>query len=246
MAIDLNSVEIRHERRIRLFFSNTVDSAAFASVAFYSVECLDGLGTSPNVAAALAVLSSPNVVELQLDTDLADGGLYEVQANGVPASDLSVTATPSALQGRKGAPTRSEATTRGATDLDVLLYGRDILWQGADFVEDPSGDLAEVAGAPNVRSALVRRLTSEGLPWAPQHGLQGRQAIDGSIADANALQGRAVAQCLADDRVARATVQIAEDDDTGDVTLSIAPELIGARDGQQLGSVSVAVRTGGQ
>jgi len=91
MAIALVSLSIKHERRIRAVFSNTLAAGAFTDPSLYVLTCTNSAGADPGVQKAVAILSSPNVVELQLDLDLVGGGVYRLQADGVPAVDLSVT-----------------------------------------------------------------------------------------------------------------------------------------------------------
>jgi hypothetical protein len=75
VAIAFNAVLFRHERRARLVFTNSLDSAAFTSTAYYSVTNLDGLASSPAVQKAMGVANSPEVVELQFGADLVPRAL---------------------------------------------------------------------------------------------------------------------------------------------------------------------------
>src|SRR5262245_28735780 len=95
MSVAFNAVVIRHERRIRLVFTNTLDMSAFTSVSYYSVTSIDGSAASPSVVRAFAVGNSPNVVELQLSLDLVQGAAYRVSAVSVLAIDATTTPNPS-------------------------------------------------------------------------------------------------------------------------------------------------------
>jgi len=226
MTIAFASIVIRHERRVRLLFTDSVAGGAF-STALYKITSVNGDGAPVGVQAVIAPLSQPNGVELQLDTDLTPGAVYEFQANGVPGAGGGSTPTPSRQTGVFGTAPFSPVNHEGdASELDVLLYGRDVLWRGGDFVE-AGGDLATIAGPANVWEALWRLGLSDGLPWDEAHGLHPREYVDGTAGAFVTIQGRALAQFLRDDRVAsaEASIDFASDEEAG--TLTITPTLIG-------------------
>ena len=235
MAISFVALTLRHERRIRCFFSEPVASAAFISTVYYTVTNVDGHALSPDVVAAIAVANSPNVVELQLGHDLVAGASYDVSAVGVPGTGTSTTQPPSTLRanfsqapGGGGQPVASQA--------ERILYGADVAFEAADWREDARGDLAEVAGLASLETDLRNMLASNGLPWAPDFGLQARRYVDGPGPAMAELRGRAESQARADDRVADATAAIvlpdagadADDVASGSVELRVAP--VGAFD----------------
>ncbi len=231
MTISILSVTVRHERRVRLGFSQGLAAGAFgpAAVPLYSVTCLDGTATAPDVTKALAVSASPDFVELQLGADLSQGSLYYFSAVGVPGLDASVTPDPSAVPAMIARETRTAALgARGApSSFEEALYGRDIRWSGTDFATTPAGDLDTVSGVECVSLDLTARLTEDGLPWDPTWGLNAYEYVDAPSPSLPALRGKAISQMRADDRVATADATV----DITDIeapTITAAPVLVGA------------------
>src|SRR5262245_49136099 len=136
MAIDLLSCFIKHERRVRLLFSVDLAAGAFTSIAPYAVQNIDGRATSPSVVAVFAVAHAPNVVEIQLGSDLTPGAAYHFAAVGVPGVDGSLTLATSSTDGTFGEPTVTPDAGQGVSALAALLYGKDLRWSGSDFIED--------------------------------------------------------------------------------------------------------------
>lgn len=231
--VALLAVTIKHERRARLVFDSPLAGAAYTSTAFYAVTELDGLAANPGVVKALVVTSSPQVVELQLDTDLVQGARYSFSAVGVPALDASTTPDPSAVTATVGR--EPAAAALGAigpvTDLELTLFGEDLVLDG-DFGETPDGDLDTVGGLRCATLDLQRAAESNGLPWDPSHGLHAREQVDGHPQGLQALRGRAVEMMLRDDRVVSASAEV-DFSDTEAPTLILRPTWIGARGAQQ-------------
>lgn len=230
MAVELTSITPRGSRRLRLVFSNTLDTGAFGTPApsAYVVDNEDGRGPSPAVVAALVVGGSANNVELALDGDLVQGALYRVTALGVPATDASTSTSASDQQFRFGvAPEQADREPR-SSDADLLLYGRDIVWTGDDYLEDADGDLATLSGIANAQSALRRRLLGAPLVWAPGYSPRAREYVDIPLSGMGTLRGRIEAQALADDRVKAVRVTMIIDDDTPeDSYFEITPTFAG-------------------
>lgn len=239
MSIAFSAVEIRHERRIRLVFTNSLASGAFVT-GFYVVSNLDGLGTSPNVNGALVVSGAAANVELALSADLVAGALYQVSAIGVPAIDSSVTPGGSILQFRVPLPTSLLNVEPKVDDGDRLLYGQDIVWNGIDFLETSNGDLYVVSGVNNARLAVERRLLSEGLLWDPSYGAKPRQYVDAVASTVGNLKATLEQQAQADDRVKRVTAELVTDDSKPtQATFNVDVDLIG---GQKLPTIGVDVQ----
>ena len=138
--IALNQLTVRHERRVRVLFTEALGAGAFAP-ALYSLALGSG-ASGPPVVGAIVIVGTPIAVELALGADLQDGGSYVLTASGVPALDGSVTPPGSAFAfvwNSGAAPTNVELPE---DDLDALLYGIDLVWTGTDFGETPLGDLA--------------------------------------------------------------------------------------------------------
>lgn len=211
MSIDLQTLLVRHERRVRLFFTNALAAGAFSTLTYYTIASQDGAGPDPNVVAAYATPSNPACVELVLDQDLVDGGLYLFAAIGVPATDSTVTPSTStqlAIIGVCSIPVNVEpAATQ--TDRDALMYQRDLLWDGTDLVEDASGDLATITGQPNVMNAIIRREMGEPLPWDPNYSPNARQYVNAPNVTLDELRVAVVRQALLDPRVAQASASVA-------------------------------------
>lgn len=203
MSILLQAVDIRHERRVRLVFTNTLAAGAFGAPApaAYSIVNVDGKGPDPNVKAALIVSGSANVVELALEHELVKGALYTISAVGVPAVDLTTTPGGSTLQVRWGVTAKAENIEPLARERDDLLYFIDLLWTGDDFQETPLGDLDRVSGRANVTKALQRGAEACGLPWDPTWGGFLREYVDSPSTIGGTLKGSITAQMLRDPRV---------------------------------------------
>lgn len=216
MAIAFSALVVRHERRIRLLFSQALGAGAFgpgsALGTLYVVTCTDGSGGNPNVAAAIAVPSATTNVDLALDCDLVAGGTYQVATLGVPGADASTSAAAvgAFVFGALTAPTQNVELHED--DIETLVYGVDLVWTGADFLETPAGDLATVQGVPNVQGAIQRRLLDEdGLPWDPTYGAKSANYVNGPAPNGLGLVGSLRRQAVSDDRVQSASVTWTED-----------------------------------
>ncbi len=229
MGIELASCSIVHRRRVRLVFTENVHASAFTTLSFYGATSVNSVGPSPAIVAAFALGASPNVVELQLSVDLAEGGIYEFTAVGVPNVGSSSTTPGGSLAMASFGETRAHpvASAGAITFTDAWLYGIDLLYSDVDFVETAGGDLEEVSGPALVRRDLEGRVTSEGLPWEPSFGLHPRSYVDGTPGALPNLRGQAIAQMLEDDRVKSCEATLGAETDTGDGYIEIAPKLIG-------------------
>ncbi len=226
MPIDLIGIDVRSERRIRLLFSNELDTGAFGlSPTLYTIESTDGRGVDPNVDAALVVPESPTLVELALDEDLVQSGQYTITVVDVPAIDLSLTGTQS--QGfRFGDPENTQNKEIGKRNWDLVLYGEDIIWSGVDFVENSSGDLSTSKGIPVVHKALLKRAMASGLPWDPSYGARPSEYVDAVVGLMPTLRGALLSELKKDDRVKRVQVNLLALDESKTV-FSITPTLAG-------------------
>lgn len=239
MAIALLSILVKHKRRIRLVFSSNLAASAFTDLSKYSVVSQTSAGGSPAVVASIAVSGSPTNLELALGDDLTPGGRYMVSAVGVVGADASVTSSTSAQIVAFGLAPLASNAEEAAGDNELALYGRDLIWNGLDFEETASGDLATVEGGRNVRSALSRRLNASGLPWNPAYGPNARSYVNGTAPGINTLSGALMGQCTADDRVKSALVTL-EELATGEPVFVITPTLIG---NEKPAAISVTVPT---
>lgn len=227
MAIELHSIDVRSDTRIRLVFSNHLAIGAF-STSLYTVTAVDALGVDPGVKAILAINGTDTNAELVLQNVLSPGARYLVTAIGVPAQDLSVTTSASQDQfvyGTAPAALRSEALV---DDGEVVLYGSDVIWNGTDFQETANGDLARVQGVTNAVQGVTRRLFSDGLPYDPTFGAKSREYVDAPAPTMGDLRTALIAQSMKDDRIAAVAVDIVPDSEEPDrVTFGISLELIG-------------------
>jgi hypothetical protein len=215
VAIALQSVVVRHERRLRLVFTNSLAGGAFGVPApsYYAIENTDGLGTDPTISAAMIVANSPQVVELALGIDLVPNAQYKVTAVGVPAVDATVTPSGTEDLFRFGQPTKgSSVEERAVLDRERLLYFTDLLWNGIDFQETPTADLDRVTGTANVSKALWRGIEADGLPWNRNWGGKARQFVDSPSLAGGSLRGSVVSHVLTDPRVrsAKSDIEIEE------------------------------------
>lgn len=232
MTIELTNIVVKHERRLRLVFSNGLAAGAFGTPApaFYVVDNQDGRGPSPGVASAIIVSGATTNVELALSADLVPGALYRVTAISVPALDASTSTSASDQNFRfpeLAQPANVEAKT---LDADLLLYGRDMVWTGSDYLETVEGDLGRLGGAANAQSAIRRRLLGKPLAWAPGYSPDSRQFVDAPLSGIGGLKGRLQAQALRDNRVRSAAVKLMLDDDSpAESYFEITSILVGGR-----------------
>ena len=228
MAISLGNVAPRHERRIRVTFTNSLAAAAFTTLSLYAVTNLDSLGISPNVIAAFVVPNSPHVVELAFDASLVQGALYQLAAVGVPAVDTTVTPGGSIEPFRLGAQVLANNLEVSAAGIDALVYGVDLVHNGADYVEGADGDLDTISGRANVQAALLRSATSGGLPWDADYGAKIRQYVDGAPGAALGARGALIRAALADPRVKDVDVQLGVETNNAQATFIENVTLIGS------------------
>jgi hypothetical protein len=225
MTLALQNLIVRSRRRIRAVFTDAVASGAFVT-GFYSVTSLDGFGASPTINGVLVVPDSPQVVELSLAIDLADGAGYRLDvAAGVPAL---AGGTAGAGSYAFSAPTAAPAASPEILSDELLdaIYGNDIAFANDDFVETLEGDLATRGGIQNTTEALLDRALSDGLPWDDSYGAKPREFVDGSDSELSTLRSRTLGQFLQDDRVVSATA-VSAFEQTGDATIDIAAVLVG-------------------
>lgn len=216
--VALLSAVARHERRIRLVFDGPLGPAALTSTAPYAVTAADG--SALPISGLVGLLGMPNQVDLALGADLA-AGAYEVTASGVPGADGSKTPPGTGATVRLAAPPAVAADAEiTPDDVSELLYGIDLVWDG-DYVEDAAGDLATMTGADNVKSALMRRFASDGLPWDDNYGAKPRRYVDGSPLALPSQRGVLVRQARLDDRVKAARAALSADASEFDVAVQL-------------------------
>lgn len=244
MTIALNVVVVRHERRLRLLFSEAVAAGAFTSVAWYTVTAPDGDSPAPLAVAAYSVTGSPAAVDIHLDGNLTQGGLYAVAAVGVPAlaGGGGSTPSPSLLKFRVGEERGQNdlGTARAASGLESRLYGTDLVWTD-DLQEAPDGDLADVSGVRVAKADLLRRVQSNGLPWRPTFGLHARQFVDAPNAMLSQIPVRAIEEATKDDRVESAEAEVVLTDDATQPIVRVLPKLIGDQLVSGIGDVQAAI-----
>lgn len=243
MAIELANVLVKHERRVRLVFSAPLGAGAYGTPApaAYVLENEDGRGPSPGVSAAIFVVGATTNVELALDADLAPGALYHLTAIGIPAADASVSTTASDLRFRFGSPTTTTNVEPKVSDAELLLFGRDLVHSGVDYVETAEGDLAVAGGLQNAQAALQRRILGSPLPWAPGYSPRAREFVDAPLPYVGALRSRIEKQALLDDRVQSVTASMQVDET--DAYFEVRPIFKGAIAAQSFNVPVVAPTT---
>jgi hypothetical protein len=214
MAISLGTLVVRHERRVQLVFTAPLAAAAFTTLSLYTVTNTDALAPDPPVVAAFIVPSNPNAVELALGLDLNQGAAYLLSAVGVPAIDTSVTPAGSSLALAMANSVAVPQAEVVADDTQALLFGVDIVHDGADYVEDVTGDLATITGPGNAAQAVRKRIMSDGVAWNPDYGGKPRQYVDGAPGELPTLRGDLLRQIYKDDRVKSATASAIVEDPT--------------------------------
>ncbi len=232
MTIELTGIVVRNERRLRLVFSSPLGASAFGSPApvAYVVDNEDGRAVSPGVSAAIIVASATDNVELALDTDLVDGALYRVTAIGLTGADASTSTSASDQLFRRGAsPLQANAEPK-VLDADLLLFQRDLVHTGTDYLETAEGDLGTVGGIANAVGAHRRRLLGSPLPWSPGYSPRARQYVDAPITGIGGLRGVLQQQSLKDDRIQAVEVTLEYDAETPDESaFRVRPTFIGER-----------------
>lgn len=222
--MDLLSAYAYRERRVRAVFSSAVALGGYNKT-LYSISSEDSTASDPTIKAVYGVAGQPTTIELILDFDMIDGAAYVLRAGLVPAVVGGTSPTDQTTRYRYGSPAKKTNTEPLVSDFDVILYGRDIIWNG-DFEEGADGDLAVVSGLPNAVSALDNRLKGGPLPYAPGFGPDSREFVDSN--DSTPLGPRLRQQALRDPRVKSVTIT-ADEDDKGDTVFVITPVFIGDR-----------------
>ena len=210
-GLNLNALEPRTVRRVRLLFSKNLAAGAFTSTAYYTVTCTNGAGVSPGISAALMVPGTAYAVELALASDLVPGGTYTVSAVAVPAADASTTDPGSELSLFQPERPPGPTDTVSPDAVAAFLFGVDPTFQG-DFLETADGDLARISGMENAKAALVRAMVSDGLCHDPTYGAHPREYIDGPAALLGTFPGKVQRALQRDDRVKRSRTVIEDQD----------------------------------
>lgn len=241
MSIALITARVRHERRLRLEFSNTLAAGAFTTLSWYTITS-DGTAADPPVVAAYSVTSASHAVELHLGSALVQGVLYTVSAVGVPAADLSSTADPSETKFRVGVERGNNdiQATPKASDLERRLYGMDLVHDGTDWIEGPDGDLATAEGKPVVKGDILRGVVANGLPWDERYGMRARQYVDAPSPMLAQLPAIAEAYVQRDDRVESVTADVVM---RGDLpVVRFRPHLIGDQLVSSIGEIEAPLQ----
>jgi hypothetical protein len=208
----LSSILFRGTRRVRLFFTGALGSGAFTTPSLYAFASNDGSGGPINVIAVFAVINTPSAVELAIDEDLAPGTLYTATCTAVPC--VVGPSFTGSLDAQVGQPLESPINVEpSTTDVDLLLFKRDLVHDGIDFVEDATGDLLTQSGRESYRGALGRRMSSDGLPWDDTYGAKPDQYVDAPETQSVPFAGNLMAQARADDRTKQAAVTVVQSPD---------------------------------
>lgn len=206
LTIDLS----RGTSRVRIFFANALAAAAFggSGTSYWSVSNPDGLGANPTtVVAVFAVSSDSAAIELAVEPPLVPGAQYVFACASIPDADS--TTYSGSVGGMIGLPVRTLVNVEPASDdFELLIFGRDLSFDGSDVVEAPNGDLATTTGRSNWTGAIFRRVTSAGLPWDPSYGAHPDWYVNAPDALRLPLAGAIVAQAMADDRTDTATIKV--------------------------------------
>ncbi len=243
--MNLLAIQVRHERRLRVFFSGAVlGGGNWNNIASYTVENLDGAGAYPGVAKVLPAPGNTAAADILLDADITPGGLYQLNALGIQGADFTSTPNPATQPFRWGDEPGTIDDEQPQEDVGAIVYGIDLVHNGDDFVEGPDGDLTTVSGLPNAQGAIERRLVdSDGLDWDPTYGARPDTFVGGPAPAASMLRGRLIRQALLDDRVrtAGASFQFT-DASPEDAFFDVQLTLIGATEADKA-AVAVPVGT---
>jgi hypothetical protein len=228
MAIEFQSAYSRSTTRVRVVFSNTLGSGAY-STSFFSLAVVDGYAVAPPIVEALLVPGRGQDIELALGGELTEGARYLLTISaGVPdvLSDTAAGAT-----ARLTIPQTQLAANEEQTDTAILdeLFQRDLLHDGTDFIEDANGDIAQLVGLDNARSAVARRVAADGLKWDQNFGPALREHVDEHPSALYAMRSKIGANLRQDDRIADADVRVSDADigDDGTVVLPVDITFVG-------------------
>lgn len=220
----LLSVYAPRSRRVRLVFSEDVDPSA-RDATLYGVSSDDTSYASPSVLAVYAVAGQSAAVELVLDSELVSDVSYTVTATGILfVSTATLTVTSKLRYAAAHVTTNSETLV---SEGDIILFKRDLLWNGKDFEQTSDGDAATVAGLPNAVAALRERLLGDPLPYNPQYGPDAREFVDSN--DATPLGARLRQQALRDPRVTSVEIVATPGDDGTSTVFTVSPKFVGNR-----------------
>jgi hypothetical protein len=131
----------------------------------------------------------------------------------VPATDASTSTSASDEAFRFGVPTQRQNVEPKVSDFDLLLYGRDLVHTGLDYLEDVTGDLATVGGQANAQGAVRRRMLGAPLAWAPEYSPRARDYVDAPLPAIGTLRTRLERQALRDDRVKSVSAKLVIDEE---------------------------------
>lgn len=239
MSIEPLASQFNGARRWRLFFSGPLASGAFLTGP-YAVS--DSIGPSPiSVEAAYAIASDPNAVELSVSADLCGGQIYTVTCTAVPGTGGGGSFT-GTFQDRTPLQVAAPPNVEPAqADIDLVLYSRDLYWNGQDFSEDATGDLVTVAGSPNWVGAMGRRMSFGPLKWARRYGANAYQYVDAPDAYQRPLAGALLGQARQDNRTATASVDVVQA--PGDPDGWIFEMELTGRDGLQVQTIQIPAPT---
>jgi hypothetical protein len=204
MSFALSRVFVRSSTRLRLFFTGLIDTAPIGS--FFVGSLTPQSPNDPPVEEAFIVQGSQ--VELVLGSAMYPGGTYQLHLSaGVVSSGAEI--APDALVNISNpAPPPTASSDLTIQELASNVFGSDIAWSGADWIEGADGDLDVVTGPENVRQAVRRRMLSSGLLWDDSYGLKADEFVDAPETTLPALALRSETQALADDRVKSATAKV--------------------------------------
>lgn len=236
MSTTLLTSMVRGARRVRLFFSGPLAMGAF-SPNLYTVADSALSGPSPiTVEAAFAIATDANAVELSVSADFVAGAAYTITGTSVPCADASLFT--GSIQNEVAAPVLTPPNVEPAvSDLDLVLYSRDLAWDGQDFLEDATGDLLTTSGQPNWQAAMTRRMISSGLLWDAPYGAGADSYVDAPDIYQRPLAGALLAQARLDDRTSQASISV--EPAPGDADGWVFAMSIQGRDGLQPITISV-------
>jgi len=205
----IRTIEVRSPTRIRVFWEGSSGLPNLASE--YQVVSLDDRGTSPPVVAVVLITSDATQREIVLGVRLVGGARYRLDSSASTRIFMAPEARPSV------------SLSRGSNAWDREFYQVDLDLDD-DLHEDPSGDLATIAGRPNVDRAVIRQCLWDGLPWDQTWGAQLSEFIDGPTPILVNVTAAITRQLGRDDRIMSSTVAPdTSQASSGVVTLNVSP-----------------------
>lgn len=168
-------------------------------------------GVALTVAGVFAVVSQPGEAEIALSsrTTIPPGVAVAVTSVAGSTSSGSWPGATAYLSSPGLSPDPHES---GAPVHEVEAMEYDLRRSGGGYADAGNGDIAILGGRRNVHAALLNRITSTGMAWAPDFGARAGEYKDAPTPAIGDLMARCLRAVQGDDRVDRVSAALDADD----------------------------------